>query len=87
MSFWLVELVNFRPDLFLGLQRHQDELAIPCRIKHSAKLDTLDGETFDVLHTSFPNAPFSFCPMGPYDDIQNNYTLVRPRGDSSFSSI
>src|SRR5450756_2570281 len=74
----LVELVDFRPDLFLGLKRHQDELAILCRIKHSAKLDALDGEIFDVLHKSFHNdSSFSFCPTAAFDAIQNGHTLVR----------
>src|ERR1017187_2179430 len=54
----LVELVNFRSNLFLGLQRHQDELAILCRIKHSSKLDILDGEIFDVLNKSLHNDSF-----------------------------
>src|SRR5450759_5410827 len=49
----LVELVDFRPDLFLGLQRHDDELAVLCRVEHAAKLDILDGETLDVFHKAF----------------------------------
>src|ERR1035437_4955673 len=49
----LVELVDFRPDLFLGLQRHHDELAVLGRVKHPAKLVILDGETLDVLHKAF----------------------------------
>jgi hypothetical protein len=51
----LVELVDFRPDLFLGLQRHDDELAVFCSVKHLAKLVILDGETLDVLHKTFHN--------------------------------
>src|ERR1019366_4130127 len=49
----LVELVDFRPNLFLGLQRHHDELAVLGRVKHPAKLVILDGETLDVLHKAF----------------------------------
>src|ERR1035441_10781604 len=37
----LVELVNFRPDLFGGLQRHQDELAILCRIRSEEQTSEL----------------------------------------------
>src|ERR1017187_7445012 len=51
----LVELVDFRPDLFLGLQRHDDELAVLRRVKHPAELLILDGETLDVLHKAFHN--------------------------------
>src|ERR1017187_5594180 len=51
-------------------------------VKHSAKLGTLHSEIFDVLYKSLHNAPFSFCLTGLSDDIQNNYTLVRPRDDS-----
>src|SRR5450759_334850 len=60
----LVELVAFRPDLFLGLQRHDDELAVLCRIKHPAKLDILDGETLDVFHKAFHNdlSPSNWLP-------------------------
>ena len=49
----LVELMDFRPDLFLGLQRHDDELTVLCRVKHAAKLVILDGEMLDVVHKTF----------------------------------
>jgi hypothetical protein len=39
----LVERVYFRSDLFLGLQRHDDELAVFRRVKHPAKLDIFHG--------------------------------------------
>ena len=32
----LVQLVHFRPDLFPGLQGHQDQLAVSCRVEHLA---------------------------------------------------
>jgi hypothetical protein len=35
--------VDFHPDLFLGLQRHDHELAVPGRVKHLAKIFILDG--------------------------------------------
>ena len=56
----LVERVDFRPDLFLGLQRHDDELAVLRRVKHPAKLVILDGEILDVLHKAFHNDNESF---------------------------
>jgi hypothetical protein len=45
--------VDFRADFFLGLQRHEDELAVVCRVQHPAKLVILDGETLDVLDKAF----------------------------------
>src|SRR5450756_911922 len=49
----LIELVHFRPDLFLGLQRHDNELAVPSRVKHPPKFFILDGDALDVLHKTF----------------------------------
>src|SRR5450756_1594281 len=49
----LIELVHFRPDLFLGLQRHDNELTVPSRVKHPAKFFLLDGDALDVLHKTF----------------------------------
>ena len=49
----LVELVDFRPDLLLGLQSHDDELAVLRRVKHLAKIDILDRETLDVFTKPF----------------------------------
>src|SRR5450631_4643737 len=49
----LVELVDFRPDLFLGLQRHDNKLTVPGRVKHPAKFFILDGNALDVLHITF----------------------------------
>ena len=34
----LVERVDFGPDLFLGLERHDDELAVLCGVQHTAKV-------------------------------------------------
>src|SRR5665647_2086851 len=51
----LVELVDFGPDLFLGLQRHNDKLAVLCRVKHPAKIVILKSEILDVLHKAFHN--------------------------------
>src|ERR1035438_1218687 len=68
----LVELVNFRPDLFGWLQRHQDELAVLCRIKYSSKLDALDGEIFNVFNKSLHiRLLFSLCPTATFHAIQN----------------
>jgi len=49
----LVELVDLRPDLLLGLQCHDDELAVLCRVQHAAELFTLDGDALDVFHETF----------------------------------
>ncbi|MDP1638721.1 MAG: hypothetical protein Q8K74_00780 [Candidatus Nitrotoga sp.] len=49
----LVEFVDFRPDLFLGLKRHDDELAVPGRVKHLSKIFILDSDAFNVLHITF----------------------------------
>src|SRR5664279_486551 len=49
----LVELVDFRTDLFLGLERHDDQLAVLRRVEHPTKLLVADGETLDVLHKAF----------------------------------
>src|SRR5450755_1083029 len=53
----LVELVDFGPDLFLGLERHDDELAVLRRVEHPTKLLVADGETLDVLHKAFHSDP------------------------------
>jgi hypothetical protein len=55
----LVELVDFRPDLFLGLQCHDNELAVFCRVKHLAKIFVLDSDAFYVLHKTFHSDSFS----------------------------
>src|ERR1035437_4173075 len=61
----LVELVDFRADVFLGLQCHEDKLAVFCRVKHLAKLGILDGETLDVLHIAFHDGSLKrFAPTG-----------------------
>src|ERR1039457_2782199 len=49
----LIELVHFRPDLLLGLQRHDNELAVPSRVKHPPKFFILDGDALDILHKTF----------------------------------
>jgi len=49
----LIELVDFRPDLLLGFERHDDKLAVYCRVEHPTKLVVLDGETLDILNKSF----------------------------------
>src|ERR1017187_6778460 len=54
----LVQLVNFRADLFLGLQGHYNELAVLRRVKHPTELFVLDRETLDVLHKAFHGSPF-----------------------------
>src|SRR5450759_53943 len=46
----LIELVHFHPDLLLGLQRHYNELTVPGRVKHLAKIFILDSDALDVLH-------------------------------------
>jgi len=57
----LVELVDFRPNFFFRLQRHQDKLAMLCRIQHSPKFCIFDGEAFDVLRKAFHlDIPFVF---------------------------
>ena len=53
--------MDFRPDLFLGLQRHDDELAVLCRVKHAAKLIILDGEMLDVVHKALHVACSMSC--------------------------
>jgi len=49
----LIELMHFHPDLFLGLQCHDNELAAFSRVKHLAKIFVLDGNVFDVLYVTF----------------------------------
>src|SRR5674476_1160286 len=74
----LVELVDFRPDLFLGLSCHDDELAVLCRVKHLAKLAILDSETLDVLHKAFHNdSSFGAHPhAGAFDAIQPTQYVI-----------
>ena len=48
----LVELVDFHSDFLLGVERHDDELAVLSRIKHLAELLVADGETFNILYES-----------------------------------
>jgi hypothetical protein len=55
----LVKRVDFSPDLFPGLQRHQDELAVLCRVEHPPKLIVADGETLYVLNEAFSSRPLS----------------------------
>ena len=49
----LIELVNFHPDLLLGLQCHDNELTVPGRVKHAAKILIFDGIVLDVLYKTF----------------------------------
>jgi hypothetical protein len=51
----LIELVDFRTDLFLGLYRHEDELAVLCRVDYLTELVILDSEIFYILHKTFHN--------------------------------
>jgi hypothetical protein len=44
--------------------RHDDELAVFCRVKHPPKFLILDGETLDVLHKSFHNDSSFVLPDG-----------------------
>jgi hypothetical protein len=46
----LVERVDFSADLLVGLQGHEDQLAVLRRVEHLTKLGVLDGETLDILH-------------------------------------
>jgi len=46
----LIELVDFGPNLFFGLERHDDELAVLRRVQHPAKLFVPDGKILDVLY-------------------------------------
>ena len=50
--------MDFRPDLFFWLERHENELAVFCGIEHLPKIFILDSETFDILHKSFHNHLF-----------------------------
>jgi len=72
----LVERVHLHPNLLLGLQRHDDELAVLCRVKHPAKLIILDGETLDVLYKAFHNVSFRYPDpqVRAFDIIQNRHT-------------
>jgi hypothetical protein len=45
--------MHFHPDLFLGLQRHDNQLAVLGRVKHLAKIFILDADFFDVLYVTF----------------------------------
>ncbi len=59
----LVEFVDFRTDLFLGLQRHEDELAVFRGVEYPAKIVILDSESLDVLHKTFhDNSSFVMLP-------------------------
>jgi hypothetical protein len=49
----LIELVHFHPDLFLGLQRHDNELAVLGRVKHPAKIFILNRDAFNVFYETF----------------------------------
>jgi hypothetical protein len=46
----LVKLMDFGPDLFRGLQRHNHKLTVPSRVKYAAKVIVLDRDIFDVLY-------------------------------------
>jgi len=48
----LVELVDFHSDFLLGVERHDDELAVLSRIEYLAELLIADGETFNILYES-----------------------------------
>src|SRR5665811_1607553 len=49
----LVEMMHFRTNLLLGLQRHDDELAVLRRVKHLAEQLIPDRDTLDVLYVAF----------------------------------
>ncbi len=40
----LIELVGFHADVFAGLQRHDDELAIPGGVEHLPEIRILDSQ-------------------------------------------
>src|SRR5450631_4387335 len=75
----LVELVNFGPDLFLGLERHDDELAVLRRVEHPTKLIVGDGETFDVLHKAF-HSDSSFVTLISFLTDSTPLTVASTRG-------
>jgi aspartyl/asparaginyl-tRNA synthetase len=50
--------MHFRPNLLLGLQRHDNELTVPSRVKHLAKIFILDSDGFNVLHETFHSNSF-----------------------------
>jgi hypothetical protein len=59
----LIQLMHFRPDLLLGLQRHDNELTVPSRVKHLAKIFIFDSDGFNVLHETFhSNSLFVILP-------------------------
>jgi hypothetical protein len=49
----LVELMNFRTNLFLGFQGHYDQLTILRRVKHVTKILVRDSHAPDILHEAF----------------------------------
>jgi len=51
----LVEFVDFRPDLFLGFQRHDDELAVLRRVQNVADICVLAGDALYVFHEPIHN--------------------------------
>jgi hypothetical protein len=43
----------FHPNIFPGLQSHDNQLTVLCRVKHLAKIVILDRDVFDVLYKTF----------------------------------
>jgi hypothetical protein len=49
----LVERMDLGADFFLGLERHDDELAVRGRVQHPPQLVILCREILDILHKVF----------------------------------
>jgi hypothetical protein len=59
----LIELMHFHPDLFLGFQGHDNQLAVLGRVEHLAKIIILGSDLFDVFDVTFHGKASSILEM------------------------
>ena len=86
--------MDLRSDVFLGLKRHDDELAVRCPVKYLAKILILNGDIFpnsDIFHKacipiylSCPNPGASYA-MSVF--IYKEYDCLRKQCHEVYSCV
>ena len=49
----LIELMHFHAELFCGVQRHENKLAVFCRIEHAPEIQVLNTHSLNILDKTF----------------------------------
>ena len=49
----LIELMYFHADLFCGFQRHENKLAVFCRVEYASEMQILNTQSLDIFDKTF----------------------------------